>query len=163
LISTTMTTDLQCLNSWSSSPDRSSGVMMKFFLRKYPPSVTRLTVMADRVRRRKLWNNVHTHDRINRIVDDYWCVASIECMKSDPNMYQSSYNYEENYRKTPIKTVVIIKPTPVRSDEVTACVHGVVLPCLLQSLCTRRLPPYVLSIPVDPSAWFFVWLRGLFW
>jgi hypothetical protein len=33
---------------------------------------------GSRVRREKLWNNVHTHDRINRIVDDYWCVASIE-------------------------------------------------------------------------------------
>jgi hypothetical protein len=33
-------------------------------------------------------------------------------------------------------------------------------PCLLQSLYTTFAPPYVLSIPVDPSG-FFVWLRGL--
>jgi hypothetical protein len=89
-----------------------------------------------------------------------WCVASIECMKSDPNMYQSSYNWRELPGNTHQYSC---------NNQTNTCKwRGYSLYMVLSSrVCfkvTRRLPPYVLSIPVDPSAWILrVTSRTILW
>jgi hypothetical protein len=56
-----MTTDLQCRTHGSSSPDRSSGVdEVSFYAEVSTVGNTIDSHGGSRVRREKLWNNVHT-------------------------------------------------------------------------------------------------------